>query len=53
MVRARVLALADARTRGSEFERFVDEQLRDGADPQGIAEQLVVMLSNDGSRVRD
>jgi LAO/AO transport system kinase len=52
IVQARVLALADERTRGVEFERFVDEQLRDGADPQRIAEQLVIMLSIDGGRAR-
>jgi LAO/AO transport system kinase len=52
MVKARVLALADERTRGSDFEQFVDEQLREGADTQRIAEQLVILLSIDGREAR-
>jgi GTPase len=50
MVRARVLALADDWSRGPDFEQFVDDQLRDGADPQRIVDQLVIMLSIEGRR---
>jgi LAO/AO transport system kinase len=50
MVKARVVALADDWTRGSEFERFVDEQLAGGADAQRVTEQLVIRLSIDGRR---
>jgi LAO/AO transport system kinase len=48
MVRARVLARADEWSRGSEFEQYVDEQLRAGADPQRIVDELVIMLSIEG-----
>jgi LAO/AO transport system kinase len=52
MVRGRVLALADEWTRGSEFAQFVDEQLRNGADPQRVVDQLVIMLSIEGRQLR-
>ena len=50
LLKARVTALADEWARGSEFERFLDEQLRDGADPKRIVEQVAIMLSIDGRR---